>query len=79
MLPKAMRVRQGLHDGAAIEMIEQSGGVLVRAKPQASAGPTAREVLERIWARNAYTGPPLSDADIEAAILADVARKFTLR
>ncbi len=75
VLPKAMRTRLGMVQGSEVEAVDVPGGIILR--PLVSrTGPSAAEVLARIWARSPYTGPVVTDEDIEQAAMQAAAERY---
>lgn len=74
VLPKGVRDRLQWLPGDELEVVEHAGSVTLRAAPRRAIGPTADEVLAKIWSLYPYDGPYISDADANEAIREAVAR-----
>jgi AbrB family looped-hinge helix DNA binding protein len=67
VIPKAIRDRHAFVDGQTVDVIDTPTGVLLRL-PSETKRESADVVMARIRARNTYHGPPVSTADMNAAI-----------
>jgi len=74
VLPKAVRDALAWQPGQAIEVVQHSGGVTLRAVP-ATTGAATGEILARIWARNRHSGPTVTIEDMDAAVRAMAVRR----
>ena len=70
VIPKDVRDRLGWPQGSALEVIEMSGGVLLR-KPDGRKKLTFEEATARIRKAINYTGPPLSIEQLSWSAEAD--------
>jgi AbrB family looped-hinge helix DNA binding protein len=68
VLPKAVRDRLQWPPGTELEVVEHGGSVTLRAVPRPQGDRSAAEILADIRARFPYTGPRISDADIDSAV-----------
>ncbi len=68
VIPKDVRVRLGLIEGAVFDVIERDGEILLKPENRTAAGLTADEALRAIQSFYRYDGPPLSIADMDAAV-----------
>lgn len=74
VIPKVLRDARHWHTGTTfiVEVVPQ--GILL--KPVGTFVPTS---LDDVMGCTGYSGPPLSQADIDAALDADVARRHAAR
>lgn len=68
VLPKAVRDRLQWPPGTELEVVEHGGSVTLRAVPRPQGDRCAADIIANIRARFPYTGPRISDADIEATV-----------
>jgi AbrB family looped-hinge helix DNA binding protein len=68
VLPKAVRDRLQWPPGTELEVVEHGGSVTLRAVPRSLGERSAADIIANIRARFPYTGPRISDADIETAV-----------
>lgn len=72
VIPKVLRDSRHWHAGTSFSVEEVPQGILL--KPVSTFEPSR---LEDVMGCTAYRGPALSQADIDAALGADVVRRFT--
>lgn len=69
VVPKPVRDRLRLKAGATVEIVDQPGGFTVRVKDRPEHARSTREILEELWKKHPYDGPPISDEDMHRAVL----------
>ena len=74
VIPKTLRESRHWHAGTSFVVEEVPQGILL--KPVSTFVPSR---LEDVLGCTAYRGPALSQADIDAALSADVARRYATK
>ncbi len=74
VIPKGLRESRHWHAGTSFVVEEVPQGILL--KPVSTFMPSS---LEEVIGCAAYRGPALSQADIDAALHADVAQRYALK
>ena len=69
VVPKSIRDRLHWNIGDAIEIVEHDAAITLRAVPPAKKGLTATEAMARLRKELPYTGPRISDDDIQNAVM----------
>ena len=67
VIPKDVRERLRMAAGDKLDVIERPDGVLLR-RPYVKSGESFDAITARIRSRVAYSGPPVSIADMDQAI-----------
>ena len=70
ILPQAIRVQRGWGPGTRLTVEDVPDGVVLRAAPL-----FAQTSIEAVFGSLAHDGPPLSIADMDAAIAAEAKRR----
>ena len=74
VIPKAVRDRLRWKEGADLEVVERSDGVLLRSPPRPRERITIEQFMKRV---QPHKGPALSLEQMDAAVAKGIAERFT--